>query len=193
MSRAEPNCTRHFLKAQIFLDLLLHQFLNLSQFRGAQSAAINSDTIVTHGITDDQSPGKCLLDRVEKKTPARETPRFFPRPLPWPAHAIADPRVRVRGAILFCSLRRQRPPSAPRHITMIISVCHVTRAESSTPIAAGTNPSGQHRTKSARGPNVLIRSPVRLHATSSPRHAPRAVSSRPRQQVRESRMQPSLS
>src|SRR5215472_14058172 len=34
---------------------------------------MNSHTVVTHGITDDQSPGKCLLDRVEKKTPARET------------------------------------------------------------------------------------------------------------------------
>src|SRR5215472_11147110 len=73
MRGAEPNCTRHFLKTYILLHFLEHQFFNLSQSRGAQSTPINSDTIVTHRITDDQSPGKCLLDRVEKKTSARET------------------------------------------------------------------------------------------------------------------------
>src|SRR5262245_15405345 len=34
---------------------------------------MNSDTIVTYGITDDQSPGECLFDRVEKKSSAGET------------------------------------------------------------------------------------------------------------------------
>src|SRR5215472_9961302 len=33
--------------------------------------------MVTHGIPDDKSPRKCLLDRVEKKTSARETRGSF--------------------------------------------------------------------------------------------------------------------